>query len=386
MNTAPTDVEARQPGRAAAGPPGSPGGWWASTAAGRIALLSALLAVTAWNVTRSAALGEAEGADRRGDDVTALQRALDHLDRRPWSRRAARVAALCLSRLDFAVLAEPYYRRAGALDLDDLHVRAFGLVRGNHRLRAEATYQAILRRWPDDPTALRRLGAELITMMRWDEARAVADRLARTPAGEVDGLAMIGAIEHHRRRRSAAIAAYRRVLEVDPGLRRLPADPAFRRVFWAQLTEDLLATGRASEARMMLEAAPSSDRGPALQWLLGRACFQDGALDEAGRRWEAATLGDPGLADAWVDLGRLALVRGRPGEAIAPLERAAALAPGSLAAAHHLAQAHRRLGQVDRAERYQAIADRIRRGPSPGEAPEDMPPLQPPAATASPGP
>src|SRR5262245_24794077 len=96
--------------------------------------LAGLLALTAWNVTRSEALRDAEEAYRRGDFATGFRRAIDHRDRRPWSRRAARVAALCLSRLDFADAAEPYYRRAGDLDLDDLHVRAYGLVRGNHRL------------------------------------------------------------------------------------------------------------------------------------------------------------------------------------------------------------------------------------------------------------
>ena len=53
-------------------------------------------------------------------------------------------------------------------------------------------------------------------MMRWREALEVAERLARIPGGEVDGLAMIGAIQHHDDKAMAA-AAYKRVLEIDPG-------------------------------------------------------------------------------------------------------------------------------------------------------------------------
>src|SRR5205807_9761401 len=133
------------------------------------------------NLTRTDAGAEAEAPRRRGDLVAGMRRAQDHLDPRPWSQRAARMAALCLSRLDFADSAEPYYRRAGRLSRDDLHVRAYGLVRANRRLQAEAAYRQILEQWPDDPLALRRLGAELITMMRWDEALEVARRLVRAP-------------------------------------------------------------------------------------------------------------------------------------------------------------------------------------------------------------
>ena len=61
------------------------------------------------------------------------------------------MAALCLSRLDFADSAEPYYRRAGRLSRDDLHVRAYGLVRANRRLQAEAAHRQILEQWPEGP-------------------------------------------------------------------------------------------------------------------------------------------------------------------------------------------------------------------------------------------
>src|SRR4051794_23529221 len=76
-------------------------------------LLAGLLAFTGWSFARSAALAEAESAFERDDLKTALRRALDHLERRPWSIEATRVAARCLSKLDFADLAEPYWLRAG---------------------------------------------------------------------------------------------------------------------------------------------------------------------------------------------------------------------------------------------------------------------------------
>ena len=78
---------------------------------GSLILLTGLLALTAWNVTRSEALGQARRS-MRGELTTCLRYSLDHLERRPWSREAALLAARCLSRLDFADAAEPYYKRA----------------------------------------------------------------------------------------------------------------------------------------------------------------------------------------------------------------------------------------------------------------------------------
>lgn len=325
----------------------------------RALVFAGLLIVTVWNHSRGEALGEARAAYGRGDYVTGLRRACDHLDRSPWSREAARVAALCLSRLDFPAAAEPYYRKAGTLEVEDLHVRAYGLVRGNRRREAEEAYRQILLRRPEDPLALRRLGAELITMTRWREALEVAERLARTPDGEVDGLAMIGAIQHHDDKAMAA-AAYKRVLQIDPKLERLPKDRGFRRVFWTQLTDELLSIGQPEEARRFLEQAPPEDRGPNLSWLLGRVYYQEGNFDQADHHWTEAVQSDEKLIDAWIDLGRLALGRNLPARAVVALERAAALDPKAYVPAYHLAQAYQRIGKDELAARYRAKVELLR--------------------------
>src|SRR5581483_8054984 len=80
-------------------------------------MLAGLGGLTGWNLTRSSALDEARRAYARVDLYAALQHALDHLDRQPWSREAALVAANCLSRLDYSDQAEAYYQRAGRLSL-----------------------------------------------------------------------------------------------------------------------------------------------------------------------------------------------------------------------------------------------------------------------------
>ena len=187
----------------------------------------------------------------------------------------------------------------------------------------------------------------------------VAEQLARIPGGEVDGLAMIGAIQHHDDKAMAA-AAYKRVLEIDPGLRRLPKDREFRRVFWTQLTDELLSIGQPAEAHRLLEQAPPEDRDPNLSWLLGRAYYQEGDFDQADHHWREAVQSDDKLIDAWIDLGRLALARNLPADAVVALERAAALDPKAYVPAYHLAQAYQRIGKDDLADRYRAKAERLR--------------------------
>ena len=84
----------------------------------------ALLGLTGWNLTRSDALTQAQQLYTRGELTSCLRFSLDHLQRRPWSREATLLAARCLSRLDFATAAEPYYKRRRRLDLNDSQIRA----------------------------------------------------------------------------------------------------------------------------------------------------------------------------------------------------------------------------------------------------------------------
>src|SRR5262249_42876377 len=115
---------------------------WVSVVLG--VAFAALAILTVWNLVRSEALAEAEQADGRGELASCLGYVLDHLQRQPWSRAAALLAARCFSRLDYADQAEPYYRRVGNLSLNDLQIRAYALLRGPHPERAISAYEDIL--------------------------------------------------------------------------------------------------------------------------------------------------------------------------------------------------------------------------------------------------
>src|SRR5260370_35092107 len=148
-------------------------------------VLIGLLFLTAWNVTRSDELLEARRAHIPGDLARCLEHALGYLGRQPGSREAALLSAHCLSRLDYAEDAEPDYRRAGKLELNDAQVRAYGLARGPHPEHSIPAYNEILERWPDNVTALRRLAAVLLAQNNTEQLLKLADRLGRISSGAV---------------------------------------------------------------------------------------------------------------------------------------------------------------------------------------------------------
>ncbi len=357
---------------------------WPRAAAGGL-LLVGLAGLTAWHATYSAALGTAAEAEARGDILAALRGALEHLDRRPWSRDAARVAARCLSRLDFAERAEPYYLRAGDLSIEDRHYRAYGLVRANLRERAVEAYRQILALRPGDLTSLRLQAGVLLSQERWDEAHEVARRLIEIPQGPLSALLPVavadrwtlkptrvasapaigytlrGLLHHDLLESEAATEAFERVLAIDPDLQSIPLDPTH---FWSLMVEDLLADGRAADALRYLARASEGREVPALLDLMGRAHLQQSAIDEAERCWRRAVELSPDHLHAWLSLGQIELRRDRADEAVRLFTRAAAIEPGSSEAAYGLALAHGRLGREDEARRYRAEADRLRRKPS----------------------
>jgi tetratricopeptide (TPR) repeat protein len=341
----------------------------------RTVALIGLVSLTAWRSARPEALAEAEVAYEKSDFITALRRACDRLDCWLPSPGAARVAALSLSRLDFALESDPYYRRAGALSFEDLHHRAFGLVRGNERERAIAAYEEILSRRPDDVLALRRESAVLMTQRRRNEAMKLAERLIKIPEGEITGYTLVGILNHDLNEPELAIPAFERVLALDVELRKTPLKPPYQ--FWNYLGTDLIAVGRYADARRYLSFALAQENNAILMALMGDAYYRDSMLDDADQCWQKAREWDRDLPIVWLHLGRLAMIRGRLDEAIPLLERAARLAPGAYQTVYSLSLAHGRLGHNDKAQRYRQEAELIRkRNAAPGSS-AGAPPTSP---------
>ncbi len=366
-------------------------------------LLGGLAWLTYANATNSPALIEARESERRGDFPTAIRAATEHLDRRPWSREASRIVARCLSRLDFAEQAEPYYRRSGDLSVPDLRYRAYGLTRANRRDEAIRAFDEILERQPDDVPSLRLKAGLLMAMSRWKDVSKVESprveagqpiavsrwndvaeigrRLSKAPQGmtdvdtpvalgghwtfrplSVESVASIGATleaiaAHNQGDPEEAVTACRKVLALDPELRSLPIE---RRPFWVQFGEDLLSIGRANEVIRLLNSYDAGRTDADLLELVARAHEQLGAIDEAESCWRRVVELSPAHPSAWLNLGRIESARGNQEEAARWLARAVELAPDSVDAAYNLGLSYRKLGRAEEARNWEKEAARRR--------------------------
>jgi tetratricopeptide (TPR) repeat protein len=327
--------------------------------------LIGMLVLTAWNLTRSDAISQARRAYTRGDLVVCLERALDHLDRQPWSGEAALLAARCLSRLDHAESAEPYFRRAGRLSQNDMQIRAYGLVRGPHAERAIPVYDEILARWPDNVTALRRLAAVQLSRNNTAEVIKLADRIINIPNGRVIGYTLRGIVYHNDRNPQAAVLAFERVLELDPELREMPLS---RRLFWSHLADDLIECGRMDEAGRRLTAVLKEQSDPELMNRLGRVYFLQGSLEDAERCYRQAAESGPGDFEPHFNLAKLAMQRKDSPAALKHLIEAKARAPRQYSVLYSLASAYRQLGRSADADRVQEALAQLRRDSPTGPA------------------
>ncbi len=322
-----------------------------------VALVS-LLALTAWNVTYSTAIEAATKAYSSGDLPEALQHALEHLSARPWSRQAALVAANCLSRLDYADEAEPYYRRAGSLSLGDWQIRAYGLARGPHPERAIPVYEQMLALWPENVTALRRFAAVLLAQDKMTEAHALSERLLSIPSGALIGQTLKAVVYHNEKNHQHAAAAFEKVLELAPELRGMPLT---HNLFWTQFTDDLIASGRLPEARDALRKYLAKSSDADLTNRLGQIYLLEGSFDDAERCFKQAMEQNPDAFGPPLNLGKLALQRHDPKLALEYLKQAKLLAPLEYSVLYTLESVLRQSGQSAQADRIQEDLKRLRK-------------------------
>ena len=327
--------------------------------AGLVMLLS-LLALTAWNVTRSDALEQAQRHYTRGELAVSLGHALDHLNRRPWSRAAVLLAALCYSRLDYADAAESYYHRAGPLELNDLQTCAYALVRGNHRQRAVKAYEEILARWPDNVTALRRLAAVQLSENNTPQLESLADRLIRIPSGAAIGYTLRGVVAHNDKNYEQASASFEKVLELDPDLRLMPLPHP---LFWSHLATNLMASGRIDDAIGYLNRALAESSDAGLMNTLGRAHFLRGDLELAEGCYQQAAKWDPHDYLPHYNIGKIELQRHRFDAALEHLKRRGKPAPRRPDVLYSLVVVYRLLQQPAEAAHTEQIIKQLRQQP-----------------------
>jgi tetratricopeptide (TPR) repeat protein len=315
---------------------------------------------------------KAESAFRAGRYATALAAAQEVLRARAPDPEASLLAARCLMRLGRGAEAEPFLRRAGAAALPDLKGLARALLEQGRTGQAVPLLREILRLDPRDVDAARSLTGIHQARGEYALAEELASRLVKDPESELVGQALLGTIHQDLATRgvespATAIQAFERVLQLDPDLERCPIQP--RRMFWDFLARDLIAEGRAADARRHLEKALAGGDEPGLLDLLGQAHWAEGRADQAGRCWERALALDPSRSDPWIGLGQIALREGRAAAAVRYLTRARELSPNSVNPLYKLIQAHRRLGQHREADEIQQRLDALRQAGGAGDTP-----------------
>jgi Flp pilus assembly protein TadD len=131
--------------------------------------------------------------------------------------------------------------------------------------------------------------------------------------------------------------------------------------------ERLLAEGKVTEAKAVLEKAVADDPDDARAWLdLGLAHEEAGNWALAEKAYRSATSLDPNFAEAFNNLGVLLREAGKLAEATAMLERAVALDPALAAARFNLALSYEELGNHEDAEHeYLATIEQLPNDPIP---------------------
>ena len=270
-----------------------------------VAVILGLMICLAWNLTRTDAIAAAHraisGANwfSRSNSPSTIA-----IDDRGAERR--RVAAHCLSRLDYAEEAEPYFQRAGRLELNDQQIRAYGLARSRYPERAIQAYTEILAR-RGECDRLRRLAAVRLGRNNTDDLLKLADRLSHVPNGAVLGQTLRGLVFHNENNPQRAIECFEQVLVLDPDLREMPLS---RRLFWTHLSDDLITDGRIDDARRQIYSRPLPEftgrrsDGPA-----GSDLLSPRHLEDAERCFRQAAEWDPTDYKPHFDLSKHALQR-----------------------------------------------------------------------------
>ncbi len=243
------------------------------------------------------------------------------------------------------------------LSLNDLQIRAYGLVRSPHPERAIPVFNEILVRSPENLTAMRRLAAVLLAQNRTEELLKLAERLEHTSHGAVIGSTLRGVVHHNDKNPQQAVIAFKRVLELDPELREMPLA---RSLFWSHLADDLESSGRIDDARLALTQALEKTPDPSLLNRLGRISFLQGDLDQAERSFRQSAELAATQYEAYVELAKLAIQRHDRQEALRQLSQARALAPREQSVLYSLVSVYRQLGRTTEADQVQETLKQLR--------------------------
>jgi tetratricopeptide (TPR) repeat protein len=246
----------------------------------------------------------------------------------------------------FKQTADPEIRRMCGLQL----LRAYtGLGRDAD---AVETALALNRLYPDDPEVLYHTGR-----IYGNFAYIVMEKLHDKAPDSVWMLQAQGEANESQKDYAAAIVAFNHVLQIDPN--RPGIHYRLGRIYLARSRDSQKPDDRAAAAReFTAELAVDPGNGNAAYELAVMAQEQ-GNLDQARTQFEQVLHRFPDFEEALVGLGGVCLESQKPGEAVAPLERATRLNPDDEVAWYRLAQAARATGNREAQQKAMTVFQRL---------------------------
>jgi len=263
----------------------------------------------------------------------------------------------------FKQTADPDVRRMCGLQL----LRAYtGLGRDSD---AVETALALNRLYPDDPEILYHTGR-----IYGNFAYIVMERLHNNAPGSIWMIQAQGEANEAQKSYDAAIAAFNRVLQLDPqrpGIHYRLGRVYLTRFREGQKSEDHDAAVREFNAE--LEVDPGNGNAA---YELAYMQVEAGNLEEARTQYEHIVERFPDFEEALVGLGGVLIDSHKPELAVAPLEHATQVSPDDEAAWYRLAAADRATGDKEGQRKALAVFQKVHSA-KPLHKPYDSPDISP---------
>ena len=257
---------------------------------------------------------------------------------RPGYALALRTLA-ALDRAAGLPIAREHYARLVELDPDDLDARrAYGemLLESGRLAEAQAQLEMVLAAAPDDARARRHLITALSSRQQGKELAGQLEEALKRDPDNLDARLDLGAAYLSLGLKPEAAAVY------DEVLRRKPRHPGALKLA-ADVARERGDLAKASTYYARLRVLAPQDPRPV--FLLAAAYAQAGDLDRAERFFSDGAQFPGMLAEAYSNLGAIALRRGDPKQALWFLTRAAKRRPGRVAIRYNHALALHTLGR-----------------------------------------
>jgi tetratricopeptide (TPR) repeat protein len=287
-----------------------------------LVLFAAGTGIVALRVWPARLLREAEVALER-DDPLAARAALDrYLTYWPHDRRALTLEAQTARRLGFYARAERCLTAAeesvGSTGTTQLEWVLLGVQQGDFAGDEDRLKALVSRDGAEAPLVVEALAKGYTAAYRLPEALMTLDWLIGRRPSHVAALRLRGSIRERQRQADAALADFRRAVELAPQDHRAHAALA------AALGRQGYTREAIYHGELALEIGPPR---PVVRLALARALGDAAEIDEACQQLDLLLEADPEHADGLVERGRLALRQGRPADADPFLARAVKAAP-----------------------------------------------------------